>query len=391
MERFIVKADLVLTGRELSPMEKGALVIENGLIKDILPQHALKGRYIADARELSFPGRTLMPGMIECHNHLCIDATLPEHLELLAHSSECHLTLLALKGLEEDLLSGVTTARCMGDKYYIDVAMKKLVEQGKIKGPRLLAAGTGMKGSHGAGYIGSPHCGPEEIRNTCRQNLKKGVDLLKLFVTPGVPDPGSDFVPSFLSREEIAMAVDEGARAGIPAAAHCIGGQGLKDCIEAGVQVIEHMYMASEQDVELLAASGCVVDLTSGIFLDSSREAFLSPANAEKIRRNRPRVRENVTRIIRAGLPFVLGTDAYHGYLYREVEYAVELGAKIVTALQGVTSHAADICGLGTRLGSLSLGLAADLIAVKGNPLEDVSCLSRVGFVMKGGTIYKHV
>ena len=172
-------------------------------------------------------------------------------------------------------------------------------------------------------------------------------------------------------------------------AAHCIGGQGLKDCIEGGVQVIEHMYMATEQDVELLAASNCVVDLTSGIFLDPSREAFLSPSNAGKVRLNRPRVRENVARILKAGLPFVLGTDAYHGYLYREVEYAVELGADTVTALQGVTSHAADICGLGHKLGSLSPGLAADIIAVKGNPLEQVSCLSQVGFVMKDGTICK--
>lgn len=116
---------------------------------------------------------TLMPGMIECHNHLCIDATLPEHLELLAWSNECQLTLLALKGLKEDLMSGVTTARCMGDKYYIDVTLKKLIEDGKAEGPRLLAAGIGIKGSHGAGHIGMPHCGTEEIRRTCRENLKK--------------------------------------------------------------------------------------------------------------------------------------------------------------------------------------------------------------------------
>ena len=148
-----------------------------------------------------------------------------------------------------------------------------------------------MKGSHGAGHIGMPHCGAGEIRHTCRENLKKGADLLKLFITPGVPDPASTFVPSFLSLEEISAAVSEGARLGIPTAAHCIGGQGLKDCIDGGVDVIEHMYMASEQDVERLAASRCVVDLTSGIFLDPSREEFLSPANALKVRLNRSRVR----------------------------------------------------------------------------------------------------
>ncbi|MFR5732749.1 MAG: amidohydrolase family protein [Clostridium sp.] len=168
---------------------------------------------------------TLMPGMIECHNHLSIDATIPEHLELLAWSTECELTLIALDGFRKDLMSGVTTARCMGDRFYIDVTLKKLIEQGKVAGPKLLAAGIGMKGSHGAGSIGSPHCGPEEIRKTACENLKKGVDLLKLFITPGVPDPESEFVPSFLSLEEIAMAVSEAARKNLPVAAHCIGGQ----------------------------------------------------------------------------------------------------------------------------------------------------------------------
>ena len=388
MKRTILNAGMILCGEQLTPMGKGSLIIEGGIIREILPQDARQSLSIDDSEEISLPDMTLMPGMIECHNHLCIDATLPEHLELLAWSNECQLTLLALKGLKDDLMSGVTTARCMGDKYYIDVTMKKLIEEGRVHGPRLLAAGIGMKGSHGAGHIGMPHCGPEEIRHTCRENLKKGADLLKLFITPGVPDPVSTFVPSFLSPEEISAAVSEGARLGIPTAAHCIGGQGLKDCIDGGVDVIEHMYMATEQDVERLAASRCVVDLTSGIFLDPTREEFLSPANALKVRLNRSRVRENVARIIRARLPFVLGTDAYHGLLYREVGYAVELGADPLTAIQGVTSHAAKVCRMEDRIGKLETGLEADIIAVKGNPLEDVSRLSQVGLVMKGGVIF---
>lgn len=381
-------ADKGLIGADLQLQENIVVLLKDSVIADILPRTDYETVKPEHCLETNLGNMTLMPGMIECHNHLCIDATLPEHLELLEWSTECELTLLALAGLKADLMSGVTTARCMGDKYYIDIALRKLIESGRMDGPRLLAAGIGMKGVHGAGHIGSPHCGPEEIRSTCRQNLKKGVDLLKLFITPGVPDPCSDFVPSYLSPEEISMAVDEGSRQGIPTAAHCIGGRGLKDCIDAGVQVIEHLYMATDQDVELLAASDCVADLTSGIFLDPSREDFLSPANALKVRLNRSRVRENTARIIAAHIPFVLGTDAYHGYLYREVEYAVELGADTVTALKGVTSHAAKICRLEHRTGSLTPGLEADIIAVNGNPLENVSCLSQVGFVMKGGRIY---
>ena len=127
MNRTILNAGMILCGEQLTPMENGSLIIEDGIIGEILPQEAREALSIEDAEEISLPHMTLMPGMIECHNHLCIDATLPEHLELLAWSNECQLTLLALKGLKEDLMSGVTTARCMGDKYYIDVTLKKLI------------------------------------------------------------------------------------------------------------------------------------------------------------------------------------------------------------------------------------------------------------------------
>ena len=384
---MILKADRVLVGEDLNLKEHMAVIVRDGKIEEIVPQAecpAVEGAEVIDLKNT-----TLMPGMIECHNHLSIDATIPEHLELLAWSTECELTLIALDGFRKDLMSGVTTARCMGDRFYIDVTLKKLIEQGKVAGPKLLAAGIGMKGSHGAGYIGSPHCGPEEIRKTARENLKKGVDLLKLFITPGVPDPESEFVPSFLSLEEIAMAVNEAARKNLPVAAHCIGGQGLKDCIDGGVQVIEHMYMCTPQDAEWLANSKCIVDFTSGIFLDPTREETLSANNAYRVRKNRPRVRERLKLLMSTGVPYVLGTDAYHGYLYREVGYAVELGSDIVTALKGVTSNAAKVCGLGDRIGSLKKGYAADIIAVDGNPLTDVECLAKVPFVMQDGNIVK--
>ena len=387
MSDIILKADRVLVGEDLNLKEHMAVIVRDGKIEEIVPQAecpAVEGAEVIDLKNT-----TLMPGMIECHNHLSIDATIPEHLELLAWSTECELTLIALDGFRKDLMSGVTTARCMGDRFYIDVTLKKLIEQGKVAGPKLLAAGIGMKGSHGAGYIGSPHCGPEEIRKTARENLKKGVDLLKLFITPGVPDPESEFVPSFLSLEEIAMAVSEAARKNLPVAAHCIGGQGLKDCIDGGVQVIEHMYMCTPQDAEWLANSKCIVDFTSGIFLDPTREETLSANNAYRVRKNRPRVRERLKLLMSTGVPYVLGTDAYHGYLYREVGYAVELGSDIVTALKGVTSNAAKVCGLGDRIGSLKKGYAADIIAVDGNPLTGVECLANVPFVMQDGNVVK--
>ena len=128
MSYKIIYADKVLCGKDLVPQEKQAIIIENDKIKEILPQDRCPE--IEGAEIISLKDSTVMPGMIECHNHLSIDATIPDHLELLAWSTECDLTLIALDGFKKDLMSGVTTARCMGDRFYIDVTLKKLINEG---------------------------------------------------------------------------------------------------------------------------------------------------------------------------------------------------------------------------------------------------------------------
>lgn len=387
MVKRILIADKILLGKDLTVAEDKAVVICNGKIEKIIDKSEVKS---FDGYEIVDLGnKTIMPGMIECHNHLCIDARIPDHLELLAEASEAELTLISLKGLKDDLMSGVTTARCMGDKYYIDVNLKKKIEDGSILGPRLLTAGIGMKGSHGAGYIGSPHCGPEEFRKTARENMKKGVNVLKLFATPGVAPVGQDFIPSYLSREEIGIVVEEGRRLNIPIAAHCIGAQALIDCVEMGVDVIEHAYAAVDSDIELMKKHGTWVDLTSGIFMDEAREEFLSQANVDKTRFHKQNVINALSKVVKGGVPFVIGTDANHGLLYKEIGFALELGADIVSALKGITSNAAYICKMDHQIGSIEEGLLADIIAVNGNPIENYECLADVSFVMKSGKIYK--
>ena len=266
----------------------------------------------------------------------------------------------------------------------------KEIEAGNVTGPDLLTAGVGMKGSNGSGYIGAPHSGVEEFRRTARANVSKGVNVLKIFTTPGLFSVNQGFVPSFLSAEEIRTVVEEGERLHLPVAAHCIGGKALHDCVEQGVAVIEHAYCASQEDIELLKAHPeCWVDLTTGIYLDPDREAYLSPANVAKAREGREIVRKCVGDLVKAGIHFALGTDANHGLLWKEVVYAVELGADKRTALKGVTSNAAYISRVAGKKGELSAGADADVIAVQGNPLEDPAVLEHVSFVMKKGVIYK--
>lgn len=386
----IITARTVLAGSELEEIQNGAVVVEDGKVVKVVPAEQLTEEDRAQAEWIAFEDETVLPGLIEGHNHLSIDARKSNHLEILGTATECKLTLLAEEGLYDDLLSGVTTVRCMGEKHDLDLKLKKEIDAGNLVGPDILPAGVGMKGSNGSGYIGAPHSGVEEFRRTARSNVSKGVKLLKIFTTPGVFSTEQDFIPSFLSAEEIRTVVEEAHRLHLPVAAHCIGGQALRDCVEQGVDVIEHAYCASEEDIELLKAHpDCWVDLTTGIYLDPDREQYLSENNARNVRAGREIVRECVGNLVRAGIHFALGTDANHGLLWKEVVYTVELGASKRDALKGVTSNAAYISRLSGKKGELTAGADADIIAVKGNPLEDPAVLADVSFVMKKGVVYK--
>ena len=386
----IITARTVLAGSVLEEIQNGAVVVEDGKVVKVVPAEQLTEEDRAQAEWIAFEDETVLPGLIEGHNHLSIDARKSNHLEILGTATECKLTLLAEEGLYDDLLSGVTTVRCMGEKHDLDLKLKKEIDAGNLVGPDILPAGVGMKGSNGSGYIGAPHSGVEEFRRTARSNVAKGVKLLKIFTTPGVFSTEQDFIPSFLSAEEIRTVVEEAHRLHLPVAAHCIGGQALRDCVEQGVDVIEHAYCASKEDIELLKAHpDCWVDLTTGIYLDPDREQYLSENNARNVRAGREIVRECVGNLVRAGIHFALGTDANHGLLWKEVVYTVELGASKRDALKGVTSNAAYISRLSGKKGELTAGADADIIAVKGNPLEDPAVLADVSFVMKKGVVYK--
>lgn len=389
MDKIMLFSKNVLTGTELTPLADGCIIVSDGKIERITTRAAAEAENTDACQKIDLGELTLLPGMIECHGHIGMDARMPEHLEMVGRCTETELAIVALNALRDSLLAGITTERSLGDKYYIDVTMRNLVKNGTVIGPNLLVSGAGIRAMHGHSYLGVPHCGPEDIRRTVRENMSRGVDVLKIFSTPGIPPMGQNFIPSFLAPEEIRMVVEEGARMNLPTAAHCIGGQGLRDCIENGVAVIEHAYMATEADLELIQKYDRWVDLTSGIFLDDSRLEFVSKANAEKTRFHRERAARSLEMLVKGGIKFSLGTDAYHANLYHEVEIAVEMGADTRTALKGVTSNAATVCGLQGKTGSLCEGLAADIIAVDGDPLVHPNALSKTSFVMKGGAVYR--
>lgn len=389
--RYILTADQVLAGEDLEVIKKGAVVVEDEKILYVGTEADAKAAY-PDAEETALGDKCLMPGMFECHNHLAMDARVPGHLGMMELGA-CEHTIMALNGLKDDLMSGVTTARCLGDRHYIDIVLKDQIKQGKVTGPDLLVCGIGMRGLHGHGFVGVPHSGVEEFRRTARENMHRGVDTLKIFVTPGKPSTcAEDFIPCYISYDEICTVVEEAKGLNIRVAAHCIGGRGLEYCIKAGVDIIEHVYSITPELVQMVEEEHKGwIDLTSGIVLDPGREPGLNEAQIRNMQMGREYTKECVSRVCQSDkIRWTLGTDANHTLLYREAELAVECGASTLKAVRGLTVEAAKMCGVEKEKGQLAAGLKADIIAVAGNPLENVSVLSDVSFVMKGGKVYKH-
>ena len=199
-----ILAGKALVGENLTARERACVLVEGGVIRDILTPaqyEAVKDK--ADTIDLG--DATLLPGLFECHNHLALDAGLEGHLGMM-ELSECEHTVLALNGLKKDLMSGVTTARCMGDRNYIDVKIKQMIADGRVEGPDLLVCGIGMRARHGHGFVGLPHSGVEEFRKTSRENMYRGVDHLKIFMTPGTPAASpEEFIPCYITPEEVAV------------------------------------------------------------------------------------------------------------------------------------------------------------------------------------------
>ena len=389
IRRTLITADNILTGEDLTPRKGCGVLVEDGRIAAILTRDECES-VKATAEVIDLGPRTLLPGLFECHNHLALDAGLPGHLEMMT-LSECEHTVLALDGLKKDLMAGVTTARCMGDRNYLDVKIKKLIAEGKVEGPDLLVCGIGMRAVHGHGVVSLPHSGEEEFRRTSRENIYRHVDHLKIFLTPGAPALSPEaFIPCYMTRGEVAAVVGEARSVNIPVTAHCIGGYGLDLCIEEGVDVIDHLYSVTSEQVKVLENDFAGwIDLTSGIVLDEEREPFLSPAQAAKMREAREYSRECLSRLYQSKVRFTIGTDAYHGHLWKEVVYAVEGGSSVKDALKAVTVNAAKMTGLDKVKGRIEPGLQADLIAVERDPLDDPSSLAAVSFVMKNGQVVR--
>lgn len=381
MSKLIVKANNMLTGNDLVLKKSAAMLVENGKIAAIYDNVAQLPE-MAGVEVVDFGDKTLIPGMIDCHNHLALDARLPNHLEKM-NDCEAEQTLRAVKTMKDDLESGVTTARCLGDRFYVDVTCRNAQREGRLTGPKLVVSGIGMRASHGHGYVGMPHCGPEEFRRTSRDNIAHGVDFLKVFMTKVINK--TPFIYHFLTPEELAAVVQEARSVNIPTACHCSGGQGLDDCLDAGIDCLEHVYYITDRQVERVLELDRWVCYTPSYALNEDLLFKFSPHGREGSLREKEIICNCLSHAIAGGLKFGIGTDGLHQGLAQEAKYISELGATNRDVLAGITTNAAKLCGIADRVGALTVGLDADFVALDGNPLEDVTALTRVVAVYQDG------
>jgi len=384
MKKILVKGAALFLGVEDSLTQPAAVLIRDGRIEAAGREAEIRE---ADADEvIECKGQTLLPGLIDCHNHLSLDPTLDNYLFRM-NDPIPELTVRAVQTMAVDLASGVTTSRCLGDKGFLDLACKKAVAAGKLVGPRLLVATRGIRAPHGHGFVGYPFCGVENIRQAVRENLAAGADLIKIYITGTLRS--SKGLPHYFSREEIQTLVDEAHRVGVPVATHCIGGLGLKLAVETGLDVIEHGYYITDEEINLLIQSKRWLVMTPSIFFTDARIQTLPADLIEGHLQQRGEVQHRLTAAIKAGVKFAAGTDGMHGGLAQEVQYLTQFGASKFEALQAVTLKAASVCGMEDHIGTIETGKFADIIGVEGNPLEDTSALQRVRTVMQEGVLVK--
>ncbi|MCM3762986.1 amidohydrolase family protein [Alkalihalobacillus oceani] len=379
--RMVIKASFLFDSRKGTFVADPVVLIENDQIIDL--QYGEVDLDRAD-QVIDLMGYTLLPGLIDAHDHLSLSPQLENHPALM-NDPDPLLMIRAIENMKIDLKKGITTSRCLGDKNFIDIYIRDAVEQGIVEGPRIITCTRGIKATHAHGSVGTVFNGKEEIRRAARENLLRGAQFLKLFITDTIRT--GEFMPYYMTREEVRVVVEEAAQVGKKVAAHSIGGEGLTICIEEGVEVIEHAYFASDQQIEAMKENNHWVVLTPSIFFNDRRWSTVPASVAAGFRRNREEVLERHQAILRSGIKFAVGTDATHGQLDEDIIFLVNIGGDPVTVLQGVTINAAKVCDFEDQIGSVEIGKKADLVALKGKLHEDINLIKNIEWVMKNGEI----
>lgn len=361
--------------------ESGTVVIEGGRIVAVGEEGAVRmpGRAIQpDVR-----GLTVLPGLIDCHVHLCLGAEA-DVVRTIQDESPALTLLKAGQHARRTLEAGFTTVRDVGCRDHSIFALRQAIDAGLVPGPRIVAAGRAicMTGGH-ARFIGREADGPDEVIKAVREQLAAGAEVIKFIASGGVLTPGTSPESPQMSVEELTAGMAEARRAGRRVAAHAHGAAGIKNAVKAGAHSIEHATLMDEEAAGLMREFGVVMVPTLSALATTAGCAPMCgvPESAVgKAKSMQARHEASFKKALRAGISIALGTDAgtplnHHGENAQELERMVALGMAPMDALLAATSGAAALVGLETVVGTIEAGMRADLLVVNGHPLKRISVL----------------
>jgi imidazolonepropionase-like amidohydrolase len=402
-ELVAVRVGRLLDVRSGSYRQDQLILIEGDRVKSIGP--AAQTQAPAGAKLVDLSNRTVLPGLVDSHTHLTMSPFTGAYRAL--SMSVPRQTLLGARNARVTLEAGFTTVRNVGAWGYSDVALRDAINAGDVPGPRVLVSGPplSISGGHGDENLLAPEYhatgdgvadGVPAVIAKVRQNVKYGADVIKFMATGGVLSEGDNPALEQYSPEEMRAIVETAHGLGRKVAAHAHGALGIRDAVLAGVDSIEHGSYINEEDIQLMKQRGTylvpTLYLEDWVF-ENYQKMGLTESMLAKAKTVIPAARANEERAIREGVKIAFGTDAAvypHGLNAREFAVLVKLGMTPAAAIQTATVDAADLIGWSDRVGTLEPGKFADLIGVEGDPLQDVTTLERVRFVMKGGQVVKN-
>jgi len=398
--RTLVRAGHLVDVRAGRVLNAQTLVVSGDRIVAVEPTAQVKEQ--PGDKVIDLGDATLLPGMIDVHTHLTDENNFDPYHEL--STSVAKSALIGARNAKVTLQAGITTVRNVGAEGFADVDLRDAINEGLIEGPHMQVSGPplGITGGHmdnnllpekyhdvGEGVAD----GIPAVQHMVRKNIKYGADLIKIGATGGVLSKGDDPQASQYTLEEMQAIVADAHRLGRKVAAHAHGAQGILWASEAGVDSIEHGTYMNDEDITMMKEKGTYFVPTAYLVDWVNKNAHLPVFYEKKMHDVSAVEKANAKHAIAAGVKVAMGTDAAvypHGLNAHEFEvYVRDFGMTPVESLRTGTVNAADLMGWSDRVGSLDAGKWADAVAVKGNPLEDITVLQHPVFVMKSGVVYR--